>query len=220
MKKKNIFLFLLLLAVILSYLFLNKTYSLEDFNIERIYSEVDCNKNGIDDYSDIVLGARTDANNSIKYKSAYYAGGYPPENEGVCTDLIWRAFKHAGYNLKELVDEDIQNHQEEYYGLDKVPDSNIDFRRVSNLKVYFQRKALNLTNDINDISSFMPGDIVTFGDAHIAIISDKRNNIGQPYLIHNAGQFNREDNTFKKWSNKYGISGHFRWENNICKEKK
>lgn len=218
MKKKAIFLFLLLIIL---FLFMNnQSYNLEDFNIERIYSDVDCNGNGIDDYSDIVIGARIDANKRVKYKSAYYDGGYPPDTEGVCTDLIWRAFKHAGYNLKELVDEDIQNYQEEYDGLDKVPDPNIDFRRVSNLKVFFQRNALNLTLDIKDIASFMPGDIVVFADAHIAIISDKRNRKGIPYLIHNAGQWKREDNTFEKWNKKYGISRHFRWENTICKEKK
>ena len=33
----------------------------------------------------------------------------PPDTEGVCTDVIWRAFKNAGYSLKDMVDEDIKN---------------------------------------------------------------------------------------------------------------
>ena len=41
------------------------------------------------------------------YKSAYYVGGYPPATEGVCTDVVWRAFKEAGYDLKKMIDADI-----------------------------------------------------------------------------------------------------------------
>lgn len=212
---KKIFIIILIIIVLLITIN-NKVYYLEDFKVATIKSEVDCNQNGIDDYSDIVIGARLDALNRVTYKSAYYSGGYPPDDEGVCTDLIWRAFKNAGYILKDLVDEDIKLNQDDY-GIDII-DSNIDFRRVSNLKVFFERNALNLTIEAKDFSSFQPGDIVTFGEKHIAIISDKRNYKGEPYLIHNANQlFKREDNTFNYWVKKYGLSGHFRWENNFCK---
>ena len=33
-----------------------KTYSAEDFNIEAVYSSVDFNGNGTDDYTDLLLG--------------------------------------------------------------------------------------------------------------------------------------------------------------------
>ena len=56
---------------------------------------------------DIVQGARIDAENKPNYRSAYYAGGYPPDDEGVCTDVVWRALKNAGHTLKDMVDADI-----------------------------------------------------------------------------------------------------------------
>ena len=84
-----------------------RAYSAEDFDIEQIQSTIDYNDNGVDDYTDIMLGARKDAENHPKYDGTYYAGGYPPENIGVCTDVVWRAFKNAGYSLKDMVDKDI-----------------------------------------------------------------------------------------------------------------
>ncbi|WP_446898924.1 DUF1287 domain-containing protein [Clostridium sp. LBM24168] len=63
----------------------------------------DKDKDGIKDQEDILLGARKEAHKKVKYKSGYYIGGYPPENEGVCTDLVWRAFRNAGYDLKGMV---------------------------------------------------------------------------------------------------------------------
>ena len=213
MKKYVVLIFVIFIIICIVFYRNNKVYYLSDFNVETIKSDIDCNQNGIDDYTDIVIGSRI--NLDVKYKSAYYNGGYPPNNEGVCTDVIWRAFANAGYILKDLVDVDIKLNKDDYRI--NIIDSNIDFRRVSNLKVFFERNSLNLTLDANDVFAFQPGDIVTFADEHIAIISDKRNKNGEPYLIHNANQlFKREDNTFKYWVNKYGLSGHFRWENNFC----
>ncbi len=190
-----------------------QVYYAEDFDIEIIKSENDYNKNGIDDYSDFVIGARKDAHNMPTYKSAYYAGGYPPDNIGVCTDTIWRAFKEAGYLLKDMIDEDIKNNHELYPGLDKVPDPNIDFRRVPNLKVFFDRYAISLTLDPKKIEEWQPGDIVIFGKKykHVAIVSDKRNKLGIPFIIHNADQKNREENALLKWNRWHGISGHYRF---------
>lgn len=163
-----------------------KVYYAEDFGIEVILSKNDMDNDGIDDYTDILLGARKEAENKPKYKSAYYSGGYPPDSEGVCTDVIWRAFKEAGYNLKDMVDEDIKNNVEKYPRVAGKPDPNIDFRRVPNLKVYFERNSISLTTDLNKIEEWQAGDIVVFGTSHIGIISDKRNKKGIPYLIHNS----------------------------------
>jgi len=152
-----------------------KVYYAKDFNITVIKSTIDYNGNGIDDYTDILEGAREDARNKPKYVNAYYAGGYPPSNEGVCTDLVWRAFEKAGYSLKDMVDEHIRNNRDMYSHIETI-DSNIDFRRVRNLEIYFKDTAKTLTNDPNEIEEWMPGDIVIFGEYdHIGIISDKRN---------------------------------------------
>ena len=214
MRKKVIFfifLFLIIILFCLNYLGIlpRKVYSASDFGIEVITSDIDYNQNGIDDYTDILIGARKDATNHPTYRSAYYSGGYPPDNEGVCADVIWRSLKEAGYLLKDLMDEDIRNDLFEYE-IEK-PDSNIDFRRVKNMNVYLKRNTLVLSNDPYKIEEWQPGDIVVF-ESHVAIISDKRNKDGIPYIIHNAGQFNREEDTLVRWYRSKGIIGHYRFK--------
>lgn len=185
-----------------------KYYSAEDFGIAAVKSRKDKNNNGVDDYTDILLGARADAENRPVYRSAYYKGGYPPEGEGVCTDVVWRAFRNAGYSLKDMVDADIANNTSSYPRVNGSPDPNIDFRRVPNLRVFFERNALSLTLDTSKIEEWQPGDIVTYGDSHIAIVSDRRNKDGKPYIIHNLGQYNREEDALTSKV----ISGHFRFQ--------
>lgn len=215
MKKKYIlFTFLtitIILLVVLDYFRLlpRKFYRASDFGIETIYSDIDYDHDGIDDYTDILIGAKKEAKNHSKYKSAYYNGGYPPKDEGVCTDLVWRALKEAGYSLKDLIDEDIKNNIESYNMT--VRDPNIDFRRVVNIQTYLERKTMKLTNDPYDIEKWQSGDIVVFKN-HIAIISDKRNHKGIPYIIHNAGQPNREEDTLIRWYKRRGIIGHYRFK--------
>ena len=218
-KHKLIIIIVILLLVCLSlpFIFLvyekyKPFYTAQDFNIETITSNVDANNNGIDDYTDILLGARIDAENHPTYDGRYWDTGYPPRDIGVCTDVIWRAFKNAGDNLRSMVDNDIKNYNDTDYFI-TYPDSNIDFRRVGNLYIFFSKYALNLTLDINDIEEWQPGDIVVFGEyKHIGIISDKRNKEGEPYVIHNSGQPLREEDILRKRSEKDHITGHFRWD--------
>lgn len=185
-----------------------RTYTAEDFHVETIYSEVDYNNNGIDDYTDILLGARKDAENHPVYNGAYYDGGYPPDNIGVCTDVIWRAFKNAGYSLRDMVHNDIAARPEAYPNI-RQRDKNIDFRRVGNLHAFFAEYATPLTLDINDIEQWQPGDIVIFdNDKHIGIVSDKRNRQGQPYIIHNGGQPIREEDCLYRGN----VTGHYRFD--------
>ena len=158
-----------------------KSYTAEDFGIETI-------KNGTDDYTDILLGARKDAENHPTYNGNYYDGGYPPDDIGVCTDVVWRAFKNAGYCLRDMVNRDIINRREAYPQIE-VRDNNIDFRRVSNLQTFFEEYAQKLTTDTNEIAQWQLGDIVIFnGGKHIGIVSDKRNSKGQPYIIRRSAK--------------------------------
>ena len=188
-----------------------KIYYSEDFGIEIIKSNTDYDKDGVDDYTDILLGARADAENKPTYRSAYYSGGYPPDDEGVCTDVVWRALKNAGYFLKDMVDEDIKNNLSLYPRVDGKPDPNIDFRRVPNLIVYFQKNHISLTTDLTEIYKWQPGDIVVFSTDHIGIISDKRNEKGVPYIIHNANQPNREEDGLEFYNDNWKeITYHFR----------
>lgn len=219
-KKHKLVIALLLLCIIsiaclfvFTFLKRNKTYyTAEDFHITTVKSEIDANNNGVDDYTDILLGARIDAENHPTYDGKYWDTGYPPDNIGVCTDVIWRAFKNAGYNLRAMIDQDIKASNEQDYHI-KTPDSNIDFRRVGNLYVFFSKYAENLTLDISKIEEWQPGDIVVFGSSkHIGIISDKRNKNGEPFLIHNSGQPFREEDVLRRLAKKDGITGHFRWD--------
>lgn len=212
MKKiKTIFLVLIIFIIIIIIYHQYKTvYYAEDFGIKTIKSSRDKDDDGIDDYTDILLGARAEAERKPEYKSVYYAGGYPPETEGVCTDVIWRALRDAGYTLKDMVDEDIAQNVNQYPRVNGKPEPNIDFRRVPNLKVYFERNHITLTNDLTQISEWQPGDIVVFGTSHIGIISDKRNKKGIPYLIHNGGQLNREENILELYNQHEPITGHYR----------
>lgn len=186
----------------------SRTYTGEDFGIVFSASPIDFNNNSQDDYTDILLGARKDAENHPTYDASYYAGGYPPDDIGVCADVIWRAFKNAGYSLREMLAIDIAA-RPSAYPLITVPDKNIDFRRVRNLRIFFEEYAISLTLDAEDIREWQAGDIVIFGqDKHIGIISDKRNRHGVTYVIHNAGQAEREEDCLAR----YEITGHYRFD--------
>lgn len=169
--------------------------------IEIIKSDIDKDNDGIDDYSDILEGAKKFIKDEPKYKSKYYDGGYPTDEYRVCTDLIWYALDNAGYDFKALIDEDIKKNKEAYDS--DVGDTNIDFRRVRNIKVYLDRnvRSLSLYKDFN------PGDIVVYKN-HIAIVSDKVNKRKENYIIHQHAFYNYEDDGLFRDE----IIGHYRWE--------
>lgn len=186
----------------------HKYYTGADFGVQTLLSGYDFNGNEQDDYADLVLGARKDAENKPKYDGSYQPGGYPPEDIGVCTDVVWRAFREAGYSLKEMVSKDIAA-RPQAYGIEKS-DPNIDFRRVPNLEIFFKKYGQSLTTDIAKIHEWQPGDIVVFGRGkHIGIVSDRRDKTGKPYIIHNGGQPVREENYFKR---KPIPTGHYRFK--------
>ena len=90
----------------------HKKYTNADFNIEAYKSNIDKDNDGIDDQTDILNNANNYIKTNPKYKSKYYNTGYPNDEYGVCTDVVAFALKDAGYDLMELVNEDIKNNQE------------------------------------------------------------------------------------------------------------
>lgn len=132
--------------------------------------------------------------------------GYPDDGYGVCTDVVAFGLKDAGYNLMKLVNEDVKANRE-LYDIDVV-DANIDFRRVENLKVYFDNTAISLTTDVSQIEEWQGGDIVVF-KKHIGIVSDNRNRKGIPFVIHHANPYQKkyEENILE---NRNDIIGHYR----------
>ena len=210
--KKKIIFMLLLLNCFLAFLIIkriyknNKIYYAEDFGIIEQVSNCDKDGDGVEDYKDIMIGARAYIETKPTYMSRYYKGGYPNDGYGVCTDVIWISLKGAGYSLKDLVDSDISMNLSKYSTIDE-PDPNIDFRRVKNLSIFLERNTLELTTDFSDPKDWQTGDIVVF-KSHIAICSDKRNKNGIPYIIHAGVKNAREKNEIYN----YEIIGHYRWK--------
>lgn len=215
-KRKNIIILIFIIIIIIagSALFSKyiiplmhsqKEYTAQNLEIGTVLSENDKDNDGLDDYTDIREGAISYVETHPEYKSKYYSGGYPDDGYGVCTDVIWKAFEAAGYDLKALIDYDISQNTEAYSQIE-TPDPNIDFRRVKNLKIFFDRNALSLPTDFSNPEDWQAGDIVVFSN-HIAICSDKRNSDGIPFIIHHDSLGARERNDIEK----YEITGHYRW---------
>ena len=198
-----------LLIIYLLYLFNyipHKMYNNEYFNIKTYTSNIDKDNDGIDDQTDILNSVREYIGTKPKYKSKYYASGYPDDEYGVCTDVVANGLKGAGYDLMELVNEDIINNKGNY-NIDTI-DKNIDFRRVQNLKVYFENNSISLTTDIYDLEEWQGGDIVIFQN-HIGIVSNNRNKDGVTFIIHHANPFQKyyEEDILESRND---IVGHYR----------
>ncbi|MBT1171925.1 DUF1287 domain-containing protein [Bifidobacterium sp. MA2] len=178
----------------------------------KVVSPVDYNSNGADDYTDIVKGARADAEAAPTYDDGYYQGGYPPDDRGACTDLVWRAFRAAGYDLKAMVDADVAADPASYHAVASKPDPNIDFRRTGVLDVFFAKYGQSLTLDPADHEAWQGGDIIVFRHVkHIGVVSDKRDRNGVAYILHNMGQRQRE-NDYLTFRTHMTVTGHYRFD--------
>ena len=178
----------------------------DEYQVKQYHSNNDQDNDGIDDQVDILENALEYISKKPKYQSKYYSTGYSDDEYGVCTDVVAHALKNAGYDLMTLIQEDIQNHSSDYT-IDQ-PDINIDFRRVRNLKVYFDHTGQALTTDVKDIEGWQGGDIIVFRN-HIGIVSDRRNERGVPYVIHHDSpwQLAYEQDILEKRND---IVGHYR----------
>ncbi len=161
----------------------------------------DRDQDGIPDGPDILLGAKKTVKNGDLYKNSYlvlsYPGGDVPRTEGVCTDVVIRALRNAGYDLQSLVADDIKNRPRSY-PMVKTPDPNIDHRRVRTLLPYFEHAFTKLVTQKGETyEDFLPGDVVfmnTMGDGqpeHMGIVSDTRGRSGAPLLINNWNEGTR-----------------------------
>lgn len=151
----------------------------------------------------------------VAYDPAYYVINYPngdvPDNRGVCTDVVIRAYRLLGIDLQREVHEDMVAHFELYpanWGLSR-PDSNIDHRRVPNLMRYFERFG-TVKTITNSAADYLPGDIVCWnlGGAvtHIGIIITNRSADGsRPLVVHNIGSGQVEEDCLFD----FRIIGHY-----------
>jgi len=185
-------------------------------------------KHSVDDLLEGSLSEDTKLNNfisaalkrttlQVSYDPAYYEMTYPmgdiPADKGVCTDVIIRTYREINVDLQQLVHEDMMQNYQSYpsnWELNE-PDSNIDHRRVPNLKNFFNRngKSLTISKDAND---YKVGDLVTWklshGAPHIGIVvpSNVEGDL-KPWIVHNVGIGPQwEDALFD-----YEITGHYRF---------
>jgi uncharacterized protein len=137
-----------------------------------------------------------------------------PADRGACTDVVVRALRAAGYDLQQLIHEDMRRYFSLYprrYGL-RRPDRNIDHRRVLNQMTFMRRHALELPTAIIGpaAATWQPGDIVYCelenGLGHCGVLSNERNAQGLPLIIHNIGGARQED-CLAAWK----IIGHYRY---------
>ena len=166
----------------------------------------DEDNDGINDQKDIMLGAKGQLENPAKNifleegETNYYQGGDPPEDLADCTDIIVRAFFEAGFSLKDLVYEDIKENFGQYPIKEiwnrAVCDPNIDYRRIQNLEIFFNRNAKVLdilfnASDEQNLNSWLPGDVVFFDmdrigySDNVGIISDNTTRDGVTKVIYN-----------------------------------
>ena len=162
-------------------------------------------------------GAIGQAGVTTGYNPAYvaldYPGGDVPENTGVCSDVVVRAFRKAGVDLQKEVHEDMTAARSEYsnkWGANK-PDRNIDHRRVLNLMTYFTRQEKSLPISLS-ARDYQPGDVVawelTNGIDHIGIVTNMLSDSEDRYLIvHNIGAGTRIEDVLFAWT----IKGHYRF---------
>ncbi len=191
----------------------------------------DADNDGINDQKDIMLGAKKQLEDPAKNifleegETNYYQGGNPPENLADCTDIIARAFMEAGFDLREMVDEDIKNNFDDYplreiWG-QTTRDPNIDYRRIQNLEIFFRRNArvldiLLIISNGSNLDLWLPGDVVFFDmdrdgfTDNVGIISDNTTREGIPKIIYNYIDpgYTVERNILKEKS----ITGHYRFQ--------
>ena len=164
--------------------------------------------------------ALTRLKSRVRYDGSYIKIGYPwgdvPANIGVCTDVVIRSYRKLGIDLQQQVHQDMSADFYSYPNLRKwklnAPDTNIDHRRVVNLRKFFARRGAALPISRNPLD-YKPGDLVTWmvgpSFPHIGIVVNKPSKADPRRLmiVHNIGAGPKmEDILFK-----FPITGHYRY---------
>ena len=151
----------------------------------------------------------------VTYVSDYvripYPGGDVPSGTGVCTDEIIRSYRAVSIDLQREVHEDMVRHFGAYpHKWQRMPDSNIDHRRVPNLMTFFSRKGTSLPISRRSMD-YSPGDIVAWdlggGITHIGIVVNERGKDGTHMIVHNIGRGPQMEDVLFDWK----IIGHYRY---------
>ena len=155
---------------------------------------------------------------TVRYDPAYVRIGYPggdvPAATGVCTDEVIRAYRALGIDLQKAVHEDMLANFRAYPNQSRWAlahtDTNIDHRRVPNLRVFFTRKGESLPITANP-ADYAPGELVTWdlggGVGHIGMVVNRKAPNGQYMVVHNIGQGPKLEDVLFAWK----ITGHYRY---------
>jgi len=148
----------------------------------------------------------------VTYDAGYERIAYPmgdvADDRGVCSDVVVRSLRAVGYDLQELVHEDMRSAFGAYpkhWGLTR-PDSNIDHRRVPNLEKFFTRRGFRLASS-SDPADYRPGDIVAWNLKgatggwlpHIGVVTDRIGASGNPMVVHNVGAGPKLEDVLFDW---------------------
>jgi uncharacterized protein len=166
----------------------------------------------------LIEAAEAQVGVTVIYDPAYvrlaFPGGDVPEERGVCTDVIIRAFRAAfGFDHQKAVNADMRRSFGAYpknWGL-KRPDPNIDHRRVGNLQAFWKRRGAKLPVP-SALGDWQPGDIVTQmlpGNLpHMGILTASRSEeSGKLLVAHNIGAGARVEDVLDR----YEITGRYRF---------
>lgn len=165
----------------------------------------------------VVDAARERTRLGERYDPSYFTIGFPggdvPNDRGVCSDVVVRAYRAIGLDLQVLVHDDMSrafNAYPKMWGLTRT-DKNIDHRRVPNLRTFFTRRGASLPVTASP-GDYRPGDLVTWtlprNLPHIGIVSDRvAPGTDRPLILHNIGAGTSEDDVLFA----YPITGHYRY---------
>lgn len=153
-----------------------------------------------------------------EYDPSYFVIDYPngdiPAHLGVNADVVIRAYRKVGIDLQKEVHEDMLKNIAAYdieQWSQTEPDTNIDHRRVPNLKVFFSRNGIELPIDQNN-ETYKVGDIVIWlmdkNKLHIGIVTDEKSPYGTPLVVHNSTSGQRLQNVLFHFE----IIGHYRYK--------
>ncbi len=178
-----------------------------------------------DEQKKIVLKLMKLPEEDIEYQYQFYADtGYPNDKYWISTDVISVVLNDCGYDLMELIYDDMSQHIDAY-PMDlkgsKKPDKKTDFRVVYFQKKFFQRNALELPTDFDasdpaNILQWQPGDIVYFtvdeenpGKDVAGMISNHNSPEGVPLVIMITKDLQKVTETNALTEMK--ASGHYRY---------
>lgn len=191
----------------------NQSNDIESHNLSDIQKE-------------IVLKALELLDEDIEYGyDVFPATGYPSSNVWISTDVISVTLRDCGYDLMDLIYEDMNEHKEAY-PLDirgrKTPIKYIDFRDVIFQEKFFERNATALPveydkeNEDNNLL-WQPGDIVYFQvdpdnqNQDLGGFISRYNNNGVPLVIMISKKLEKISEIEIDKLIEYKIVGHFRY---------